>query len=148
MKQFLRTFEDILDYAIEQEVQANSFYNHLAADVHESELRQTLEEFAAQEFQHKMHLEGVRDGQVKLTPEEVGSLDIAKHLKPIGLREDMSYPELLEFAIQKEAHAEQLYRKLASITKRPEVKKIFLLLAQEEAQHKLNLEIEYDLTTF
>jgi hypothetical protein len=27
-------------------------------------------------------------------------------------------------------------------------KEIFLLLAQEEAKHKLNLEIEYDLATF
>ena len=148
MKQLLRTFEDILDYAIEQETQANSFYKHLAQDVQKSELREALEDFAVQEFQHKIHLEGVRDGEVKLTPEEVGSLDIAEHLKPIPVREDMSYPELLAFAIQKEAHAEQLYLKLASITKREEVKKVFMLLAQEEAQHKLNLEIEYDLTTF
>ncbi|MHC4289060.1 MAG: ferritin family protein [Planctomycetota bacterium] len=121
MKQLLRTFEDILDYAIEQETQANSFYQHLAADVQKSELREALEEFAAQEFQHKLHLEGVRDGEIKLTPDEVGSLDIAEHLKPIPVREDMSYPELLEFAIQKEAHAEQLYLKLAAATKRPDL---------------------------
>ena len=60
----------------------------------------------------------------------------------------MSYPELLEFAIQKEAHAEQLYLKLAAATKRDKVRDMFTLLAQQEAQHKLNLEIEYDLTTF
>jgi rubrerythrin len=148
MKQYLRTIEDILDYAIEQEAEANSFYKHLARDVQKGELREALENFACDELQHKLHLQGVRDGEVTLTPEEVGSLDIAEHLKPLPLRKDMSYPELLEFAIQKEAHAEQLYLKLAAATKHPEWRELFTLLAQEEAQHKLNLEIEYDLTTF
>ena len=148
MKRYLRTVDDILDYAIEQEAEANAFYKHLAKDVQRDELREALEKFACDEFQHKVHLEGVRNGQVALTPEEVGSLDIAAHLKPVPLREDMSYPELLKFAIQKEAHAEQLYLKLAKATKHPEWKELFTLLAQEEAQHKLNLEIEYDLTTF
>lgn len=148
MKQYLRTIEDILDYAIEQEADANSFYTHLAQDIEKSELREALEKFASQELQHKLHLEGVRDGQVELTPEEVGSLNIAEHLKPVPLREDMSYQELLAFAIQKEAHAEQLYLKLAAATKHHDWRDLFTLLAQEEAQHKLKLEIEYDLTTF
>ena len=148
MKQFLRTIEDILDYAIEQEDEANSFYTHLAQDVQKAELREALKSFAADEFQHKLHLEGVRDGQVELTPEEVGSLNIAEHLKSVPLRANMNYKELLALAIKKEEKAEQLYLKLAQVTKRPKVKELFTLLAQEEARHKLNLEIEYDLEAF
>ena len=140
--------EDILEYAIEQEIQANSFYSKLAHDVQKADLRETLQNFAADEFQHKLRLEGVRDGQVALTEEQIGSLHIAEHLAPVPLRGDMSYKELLEYAIRKEDHAEQLYRKLAQATKRPEVRKMFTLLAQEEARHKFNLEFEYDLATF
>jgi rubrerythrin len=37
---------------------------------------------------------------------------------------------------------------LASIFSEPELKDIFLKLAQEEANHKRRFEIEYDLMTF
>ncbi|MHC4292034.1 MAG: ferritin family protein [Planctomycetota bacterium] len=148
MKQFLRTIEDILDYAIEQEDEANSFYTHLAQDVQKAELREALKSFAADEFQHKLRLEGVREGQIELTPEEIGTFHIAEQIGYVKPREDMSYKELLAFAIKKEAQAEQLYLKLAEVTKHPEWSELFKLLAQEEARHKFNLEIEYDLTTF
>lgn len=148
MKQFLKTIEDIIEYAIEQEDQANSFYVHLAREAQKPELREALKNFAADEFQHKLRLEGVRQGQVELTPEEIGTLNIAGSLKETKPRPEMSYKELLAYAIKKEAQAEQLYLKLAQLTKRPKVKELFTLLAQEEARHKFNLEIEYDLTTF
>jgi len=34
------------------------------------------------------------------------------------------------------------------LTQKQELKEIFLKLAQEEAEHKLRFEIEYDLMTF
>jgi rubrerythrin len=148
MKQFLKTIEDIIEYAIEQEDQANSFYEHLAREAPKPELHEALKNFAADEFRHKLRLEGVRDGQVELTREEVGTFHIAEKIGPVNARKDMSYKELLEYAIKKEAEAERLYLKLAEVTKHKEWKKLFTLLAQEEARHKFNLEIEYDLTTF
>ncbi|MBN1125109.1 MAG: hypothetical protein JXA82_08880, partial [Sedimentisphaerales bacterium] len=62
--------------------------------------------------------------------------------------QDMKYDEILALAIRKEYAAQQLYSKLAGAAKDPQTQKIFTLLAQEEAKHKLALEIEYDLTTF
>ena len=147
MKNF-KTIRDILDYAIEKEAEANSFYKHLAQDVEKAELRAELENFAVDEFQHKLRLEAVRDGQVELTEEEIGSLHIAESIDDVKLRRDMSAKELLAYAIKQEAAAERLYSQMAQLAKRPDVKELFTLLAQEEAQHRLNLEIEYDLTTF
>jgi hypothetical protein len=72
-----------------------------------------VENFSADEFQHKLHLEGVRDGEVELTPEEVGSLHIAEEIDPVKPREGMSYKELLAFAIKQEDAAQKLYSKLA-----------------------------------
>jgi len=48
------------------------------------------------------------------------------------MKEFRTVDEVLEFAIAKEVAANRFYHKLA----------------QEEAEHKLRLEIEYDLTTF
>ncbi len=148
MKDRLRTIADIIEYAIEQEAKANSFYKHLAQDVEKAELKRALENLAVDEFQHKLRLEGVRDGQVELIEEEIGSLHIAESIDDVKPRRNMSFKELLAFAIKQESAAQKLYMKLAQITKRPKVKEMFVLLAQEEARHKLNLEIEYDLTTF
>ena len=144
----LRSIRDILDYAIEKENEACSFYKHLAEHISKPELREAVENFSADEFQHKLHLEGVRDGEVELTPEEVGSLHIAEGLEAVKPRDEMSYKELLAFAIKQEDAAQKLYSKLAQVTKRDKVKELFTLLAQEEARHKLNLEFEYDLATF
>jgi rubrerythrin len=144
----IRSIQDILDYAIEKESEASSFYKHLAEHISEPETREAVEKFSADEFQHKLHLEGVRDGQVELTPEEVGSLHIAEGLDAVKPRDEMSYKELLAFAIKQEDAAHKLYSKLAQVTKRDKIREMFTLLAQEEARHKLNLEFEYDLATF
>ena len=147
MKNF-QTIRDILDYAIEKEAEANSFYNHLAQDVKKAELRAELENFAVDELQHKLRLEAVRDGRIELTEEEIGSLHIAESIDDVKLRRNMSPKELLAYAIKQEDAAQRLYSQMAQLAKRDDVKELFTLLAQEEARHKLNLEIEYDLATF
>jgi rubrerythrin len=60
----------------------------------------------------------------------------------------MSYIDLLVLAIKKEEAARKLYTDLATIAKEQKLRDIFLKLAQEEANHKLRFEIEYDLVTF
>jgi hypothetical protein len=81
-----------------------------------------------------------------LQDEEFGSLDIADLLRDIKLHRNMSYKELLAYAIKKENQAYRLYSQLANSAKEPVIGQMFAHLAQEEAQHKLKLEIEYDLT--
>lgn len=60
----------------------------------------------------------------------------------------MSYAETLIVAMRKEKEAFKLYVDLANMAQTEKLKHMFLLLAQEEANHKLQLEIEYDLETF
>jgi rubrerythrin len=43
-----------------------------------------------------------------------------------------------------EKAAYTLYNSLAEATDNGELKKLFLMLAQEEAKHKLRFEVEYD----
>ena len=46
--------------------------------------------------------------------------------------------------MKREEKAQQLYSDMGTRTGDPEIKKLFAMLAQEEAKHKLRLETEYD----
>ncbi|MEN6307851.1 MAG: ferritin family protein [Anaerohalosphaeraceae bacterium] len=142
------SIQDILNYAIRQEDEANGFYLRLAQQVEKDEVRSALKKFALDEFQHKIHLEGVRDGEVDFKDEEVGSLGIASSIPEIKPRVEMSYKELLALAIRNEHKAFTLYSQLAQAAKNPAVRELFEHLAQEEARHKIGLEIEFDLIMF
>ncbi len=80
--------------------------------------------------------------------EEVGSLGIAESIEAGEPKVNLTYAQALVVAMQREKNAFRLYTRLASAFREPNVKDILSKLAQEEAQHKLQLEIEYDLTTF
>ena len=56
----------------------------------------------------------------------------------------MTYQDALILAMKKEKYAFKLYTNLADYAKAENLKNIFLMLAQEEAKHKLRFEIEYD----
>lgn len=60
----------------------------------------------------------------------------------------MTYAGALMLGMQREKEAVAFYTALASIALNAKVRGILTNLAREEAEHKLRLEIEYDLTTF
>ncbi len=57
---------------------------------------------------------------------------------------DMSVIEALQVATMKETSACRLYHELALAAESAEREELFLVLAHEEAHHKVRLEIEYD----
>jgi rubrerythrin len=140
--------DEILDFAIAREVEATKLYTELAHQVEKPRMRKVLEDFAREEQEHKTKLEAVKAGESVLKEEEVGSLGIADYVVGGEARPDMSYPDTLILAMKKEDVSVRLYNDLAKIAQDQELKDMFSLLAQEEAQHKLRFEIEYDLTTF
>ncbi len=83
-----------------------------------------------------------------LIDEEVGSLGIADDIEGGEVHPDMSYADILILAMKKEDVSVKLYTDMAKIAQDEEMKDMFLQLAQEETEHKLRFEMEYDLTTF
>lgn len=144
----LRSIEEIFDYAIERENEANALYKRLAPLVEKAEVRAAIENFAADEYQHRVRLEGIRDGDITFTDEEIGNLNLAGCLDNLKPRTNMTYTELLAFAIKKEDKSHRLYTQLAQCTSKKDVKELFTQLAREEAQHRFSLEFEYDLASF
>jgi rubrerythrin len=139
---------EVLDFAIERENEAYLFYGRLADMAKKPEIVKAIRVFADEELEHKKKLEAVKAGKAAIGEEEAGNLNIANYLADVEPHPNMNYTELLTVAIKKENLSYQLYVDLAAISMTKELKDIFLRLAQEEAEHKLRFEYEYDLTTF
>ena len=140
------SFEEVLEFAIEREAESQDFYMKLAERMENPAMQKVFEKFAAEELGHKLKLEAVKHGEVLLGQKEVRSLDIADYVVDVEPRPDMDYAEALVVAMKKEKAAYRLYLDLAAVTEDEELTDMFLLLAQEEAKHKLRFEIEYDDT--
>ncbi len=136
--------DEILDFAIGREVEAIQLYIDLANRVDNPEIRRVIEGFAREEQEHKEKLETVKAGGIVLNEEEVGSLDIDDYIEGGEARPDMSYRDVLILAMKKERVSVDLYSDLARIEQDEELRDMFLSLAQEEAEHKLRFEIEYN----
>lgn len=143
-----KSIAEVLDFAIAREVEAHAFYTELAQHISDRDLRESIERFALDELHHSIRLEAIRAGETAFLDDEVGSLGIAERIAPVQPHVDMSYKELLMLGMDREKSAFRIYTNLASIARREDCRDTLLYLAQEEARHKLRLEIEYDLVTF
>ena len=138
--------DDILDFAIVGEQSACEFYKDLAAKMDNEAMREVFEEFAAQEMAHKTKLQKVRrDGVAVLArSKEVPDLKIADYLVEVEEKPDMTYVDAIILAMKREKAAFKLYTDLAEMVADENCRNLFLALAQEEANHKLRFELEYD----
>ena len=141
-----KTIDDILNFAIKDEQRASDLYASLAEKSRNKEIQMMFEQFSKEELGHKKKLEAIKSkGMVVVTQEKVQDLQIGDYLVEVNTsRDDLSYQEALIVAMKEEKAAFRLYNDLAAKTDFAELKEIFLLLAQEEAKHKLRFEIEYD----
>jgi len=145
MKEF-NSLDDILDFAINEEQMAADFYTDLAAKMQNQEMKEIFEQYALEEIGHRPKLEAIKKGkQYKVAEDKIVDLKIGDYLIDVDAEKtNITYQEALILAMKKEKAAFKLYNDLATITTDMASKKVFLMLAQEEAKHKLRFEIEYD----
>lgn len=141
-----KSVDEILDFAIEKETEAYQFYTDWAERLDDPVMSEVFREFAQQEMGHKEKLLKVKEGKLQLTvtPEGVPDLKISDYLVEIKPHAAVSYQEALIVAMQREKASFRLYNDLAVRAESQELRNLFLALAQEEARHKLRLEIAYD----
>ena len=144
MKEFTN-INEILDFAIGEEQAAVDFYLQLADQSKNQQTKSVFREYAEEEMRHKANLISVKEsGSFKLPDAKVRDLKIAEYLVDVKPSATMSYQDALILAMKKEKAAFRMYTKLAEKAENPEVKSLFLNLAQEESAHKLAFEVEYD----
>ena len=102
MKQF-KTIDDILDFAIENEIEAYEFYKDLASKMDNPKIRQVFLDFAAEEQGHRKLLEEARKGKtVNIGGDKIADLKIAEYAVDIVPTPDMDYQAALILAMKKE----------------------------------------------
>jgi rubrerythrin len=139
------TFDNILDFAIKREEEAHQFYMRLASIVRKPNMSAAFTEFAREELGHKAKLVGIKQGLLHITQiTPVHDLKIAEFLLDIVPTEEIEYQQALVLAMKREKAAYKMYMDLADAVKETAMHQTFLLLAHEEAKHKLRFEVEYD----
>ncbi len=139
------SIDEILDFAIEKEEEAQHFYQDLARKASSAAMAEFFRRMARQEAGHRQKLIGVRQGRRELVKgAEVADLKLSDYLVEVQARPDMDYQDALVVAMQREKASFALYTDLAALAADDETRELFQALAQEEAGHKLHLEREYD----
>ena len=149
MEQF-NSIKEILDFAIDQEQQAQTFYKTMADKMTNQAQQKMFQELVAQEKSHEARLKAVLEDRAILPePTKVTDLKIVDYSVDVSEEEiaqsdnpDVQKAYLL--AMKKEKAAFRLYMNLSEKVDDSNLKNLFLFLAQEEAKHKLRFEIEYD----
>ncbi len=138
-------FDEIIRFAIDGEQEAVDAYTTASETVTRTNVKKMLLGMARQEQMHKEKLESIDRERVADTAiVNVPDLRIADFMDDVTITADMDYQDILAVAMKREEKAHNLYTTLASNTEDAELRKVFELLAQEEAGHKLALEKEYD----
>lgn len=140
-----KNIEDVLDLAITKEEEAATFYRDVSSNEKVQDIRQMFLDFAAEEDKHKTLLLQLKSGIMDQTVDEydwswIIDLKRSNYVDDIEYRPGMPYNEILIMAAQREEKALAFYNECLSGAKGDEMKKVFKMLCQEEAKHKLALE--------
>jgi rubrerythrin len=139
------TIDDILEFALEKEDASYRLYKSAAKTSLNPAAKKLFEEMAEEEAAHKRFIrqldrEKIAQYQYRPAPD----LRISEYLVDIPYRGDMTYQEILVYAMKGEEKAYRLYSEAETMTDDPELKKLFIMLANEEKKHKYRLESLYD----
>ncbi len=141
------TFEEIIKYAVEKEVEAAEFYENAKDEENMASMKDVLSEFAVEERKHQAMLEDIAGNKEKIENYQLKSipdLKISDSMTELTYKPGMFLPDLLVVAMKREEQAYKFYSDLAEKTTDEEFGKIFKILAQEESKHKNILETKYD----
>ena len=142
----IETAEDILDFAIAREEDANRFYLALAERVENPEMRKVFEELADEELEHKaiLELEFLKKGKTLFLKDRQADFNISDYVINDEATLDITYKDMLSLAIEKEEASFRTYINLLAYVDNQESREVLLALAEEEVRHKIRFEIEYN----
>ena len=137
----LSEYKNIIKFAMENEVEAQKFYEEAAKKIENTQLKEMFADFAEEEKRHREILKQIyisnrmgdyfhedRDYHIA---EDVDLPDLSTNMKPA---------DAIALAMKKEEAAMVQYTELAETCPEPDKKKIFLDLAAMERGHKLRME--------
>lgn len=134
-------FENILTFAIRNEIEAQEFYRDVAEKLRDPHLKDLFAGFVEEEKRHQALLENMSDLDASEfhfdTPpdyhiaEQMGKPEVSDAMKPA---------DAFTLAMKREEEAMKLYLFFASAASDPDKKKLFRELAAMEKEHKFKME--------
>lgn len=143
-KEFI-TLEEIVAYAVKREETAHLLYKNAAQKTNSISSRKVFEELANEELGHMHSFEKLdisRAEQYHFA--DYPEIGLADYIVDMPFRENMTYDEILRFAMKTEEHAYKLYQAAAHVTSDPKLKKMLLVLADIEKGHQQRIEAIYE----
>ncbi len=141
--------EAIIDFAIEKEIEAAEFYETASREESFSGAKDMLLDFSKEERKHQTLLENFKSKGLGSSLSEyklkwIKDIKRGDYLVELEYEPGMAYNDLLLLAIKREEKALKLYNDLLKEVETEDATKMFQVLCQEEAKHKLKLETLYD----
>jgi rubrerythrin len=139
------TFEEIIRFAVEREETAYRLYKRAAELSTHIASKKMFEEMAHEEAGHKevfskIDLESAQEHRSIRIPD----MKISQYLVDVPFRKDMTYQEILTFAMKAEETAYKLYDAAAEATEDPRLKNVLKVFADVERGHKAKIEQLYE----
>jgi len=138
-------FESVMDFAIDREKEAVTFYNDLIKMTKSFDIMETIRTIELMERNHITIIEKMKNQEIgDVVIRSVNDLKISEYLVLPEEKAPDNYQDLLITAMKREELSQKLYLSLAEDVNEPELQKVFEKLASEEARHKLTFENLYD----
>ncbi len=141
--------DEVLDLAIQREIEAYELYYDAAQNIDNPAIRQTMLDMADQERGHRVKLENIKSGNVRWAvrrskAEPVTDLRLSDHLTAGSLDPKADYQDILLYAAKREKAAYDFYKAMVEMVDDVLVQNVFEMLASEELRHKNRLEKIYE----
>lgn len=139
------TLDEVIKFAIEREDTAYRLYKRAAELSTSAAARKMFEELAAEEATHKdvfakIDVEKAQQHKSCQIPET----SISKYLADVPFRADMSYQEILTYAMKTEDNAYNLYKTAAGATSDETLQRVLTTFADVELGHRRKIEGIYE----
>ena len=137
-------FRSIIDFAVENEVEAYEFYRDAALKIKDKHLKEVFEDLAKEELEHKRFLtEFLASDVEEIKLDEFKDYKVSETIDKPKLSIEMNFAEAIALAIKNEEEAMFMYSNLAEACLDKSQMDLFLGLMKMEQLHKVKLEKIY-----
>jgi rubrerythrin len=143
--------QDVVDTAIQREIEAYTFYMNIHDQVQDDSVKATLSYIAGEEKKHREFLEKYRDGGLgpsALRMNKAVDYKIAEHLEEPETQHDLRSQDVYLIASHRELRSHKFYTELAELHPEGELHEMLVKIASEELKHKEKMEYLYANTAF
>ncbi len=145
---YKETVESVLKKAVSKENDSYLFYKDAANNAKNDHVKNALNSLAEKEQRHIQAIEAIDIKRLKRQEIEIQETSrqwIAEYLISTeeGLSKHSDFKDVFTYAAKREKKAFEFYNGMSKLVEEPEIKQLFVWLAQEESKHEA--ELFYDL---